>query len=85
MKDLPLLVSEIKMKTEKLVEKQGQLTNENENLSAEVTELKKMLEDKNQQTFGIERQVEIVEDCEKCWGRKYQRSEVEDKRNGTGD
>lgn len=60
MKDLSLLVSEIKMKTEKLVEKQDQLTNENENLGAEVTELKKMLEDKNQQLLELNDKLKLL-------------------------
>lgn len=60
MKDLSLLVSKIKQKTEKLVAKQQLLEKENKNLVDEIEEVKKELEDKSQQILELNEKVKLL-------------------------
>lgn len=60
MKDLSLLVSNIKQKTEKLVAKQQLLEKENKNLVVEIEEVKKELEDKSQQILELNEKVKLL-------------------------
>ena len=60
MKDLSLLVSNIKQKTEKLVAKQLLLEKENKNLVVEIEEVKKELEDKSQQILELNEKIKLL-------------------------
>lgn len=60
MKDLSLLVSNIKQKTEKLVAKQQLLDEENKDLSVKIEKVKKELEDKNQQILELNEKMKLL-------------------------
>ena len=60
MKDLSLLVSNIKQKTEKLVAKQQLLEKENKDLTIKVEEVKKELEEKNQQILELNDKIKLL-------------------------
>lgn len=60
MKDLSLLVSNIKQKTEKLVAKQQLLEKENKDLTVKIEEVKKELEEKNQQVLELNDKIKLL-------------------------
>lgn len=60
MKDLSLLVSNVKQKAEKLAEKHQLLQEENKNLSIKMEEVKKELEDKNQQLLALNDKIKLL-------------------------
>lgn len=60
MKDLSLLVSNIKQKAEKLVAKQQLLEKENKTLVDEIEKVKKELEDKSQQILELNEKVKLL-------------------------
>jgi len=60
MKDLSLLVSNIKQKAEKLVAKQQLLEKENKTLVGEIEKVKKELEDKSQQILELNEKVKLL-------------------------
>ena len=60
MKDLSLLVSNIKQKAEKLAKKHLLLQKENESLSIKMEEVKKELEDKNQQLLELNDKIKLL-------------------------
>lgn len=60
MKDLSLLVSNIKQKTEKLVAKQQLLDKENKDLKVKIEKVKKELEDKNQQILELNEKMKLL-------------------------
>lgn len=60
MKDLSLLVSNIKQKAEKLAENYQLLQEENKSLSVKMEEVKKELEDKNQQLLALNDKIKLL-------------------------
>ncbi|MDF1671933.1 MAG: hypothetical protein P1U41_00370 [Vicingaceae bacterium] len=60
MKDLSLLVSNLKQKAEKLAEKHQLLKEENKNLSIKMEEAKKELEDKSQQILELNEKIKLL-------------------------
>jgi len=60
MKDLSLLVRNIKQKTEKLVAKQQLLEKENKDLTVKIEEVKKELEEKNQQVLELNDKIKLL-------------------------
>lgn len=60
MKDLSILVSSLRKKTEKLIEKHQSTLEKNETLLQEVLELKEELAQKNQQIEGFENKVTLL-------------------------
>ncbi len=60
MKDLSLLVSNVKQKAEKLAEKHQLLKEENKNLSIKIEEAKKELEDKSQQILELNEKIKLL-------------------------
>ena len=60
MKDLSLLVSNVKQKAEKLTVKHQLLKEENKILSNKMEEVKKELEDKNQQILELNEKIQLL-------------------------
>lgn len=60
MKDLSLLVSNVKQKAEKLAEKHQLLQEENKSLSIKMEEVKKELEDKSQQILDLNEKIKLL-------------------------
>ena len=60
MKDLSLLVSNIKQKAEKLAKKHQLLQKENESLSIKMEEVKKELEDKSQLILELNEKIKLL-------------------------
>jgi uncharacterized protein YjcR len=60
MKDLSLLVGNVKDKAEKLVEKHKLLQEENNSLSTKMEKVKKELEDKNQQILELNDKLKLL-------------------------
>ena len=60
MKDISILVSGVKKKAEKLIEKQTTLIGKNDKLSKEIEKLKQELTDKNQQVSELSDKVKLL-------------------------
>ncbi len=60
MKDLSLLASGVKQKVEKLIAKQSELKEENENLLQQIEKINKELEEKSQQVSELEDKVKML-------------------------
>jgi uncharacterized protein YjcR len=60
MKDISILVSGVKKKAEKLVEKQTLLTENNNKLSDEIEKIKRELTEKNQQVSELNDKVKLL-------------------------
>ena len=60
MKDISILVSGVKKKAEKLIEKHRLLTEKNEKLSNEIEKIKQELNEKNQQISELNDKIKLL-------------------------